>query len=889
MPKKRIVSLLITMSIAVSLIQSSVVSADVYLSDNITSHPMTEETIADEEVLVETEKNECFYSDGDLDIFQLANSKLADFEIPEIISLKDIKTNMNVNRLYLQENDEYTAIFQNKDGSKTMYLFNEPIKYTDKYGVMRDKQTELTNSVASVDKSLKGTYIYVNEENDVNTFFPSILSHETGMLVKNDKYEIEFSPKTEDDVKVSASEITIKLSSYGHKKDYVEYDNVFGENSTIQYSASINGMKEDIVLNSYEGINEFSFTVTTNGLKVVDVGDYFILVDPETNEEVGGISEVIVFDSSRISRTIVEQDCVVDYSAVEEEVNNKYTITITMSEEFLKSEAVYPVIIDPSIALASTGSGTSKTIIDTPIYSGRATINYGSYSIGTAGYQDSTLGIGRILLRFPGLENHSVFSLLRYTEIKSATLYMAEGTGNSATSTLELKEPTINNWAETYPTFANANFHSSNTYGTAIISSSGTIQFDITEFAKQWSLGFIDIKKGIMIKNTNESNTSFRRSFYMSEYSSSKPRIVIKWEPLEDGMAYMLKTVSDGVNDGMCLTAQASALIKKEIEYDYIDSNKIEKWYSNPSQIWSVKLSQTGGYIFYKTAMSDNNTDANYAISSASNNQLVVSHCTNETNPYYCWNIVKVNKSRFAIKNMITGYWIACDENDNMYLSNSESNRQIFTLAEDNHELYWDGTYQGQQGHYQLNVVLHEGCIIETEDFTMNDVKNAIEQWNGIIDKVTVSAYLYELPENAEEGLLVDVYSKEFDVFQNTVNAVFIPNGTYNSPTSIAKEQSSNILDNVLERGVIFVNLTNSQFNTKSREQKLAILMHEVGHVLFLKHTDYTVNEYLLYTGAPYSAITYMSASIMNVDNRQALIITPYDKSNLIKKWSDMP
>ncbi len=875
------------MSMLVSLIGSNVASAEESLNANIVEQPLVEETIANEETSVETEEIKGVYSNGDLDIFQLANAELADFEIPEIISLKDIKTNKNVNRLYLQENDEYTAIFQNKDGSKTMYLFNEPIKYTDKYGVMRDKQTELTSSVESVDKSLSDKYIYVNEENDVNTFFPSVLSQETGMLVKNDKYKIEFSPKTDGNIQASASEIATQLSSYGHKKDYVEYNDVFGENSTIQYSASINGMKEDIILSSYDGINKFSFTVTTNGLKVVDVGDYFILVDPATNEEVGGISEVIVFDSSRISKTIVEQDCVVDYSAIEEEANNKYTITITISKDFLESEAVYPVTIDPSIALASTGSGTSKTIIDTPIYSGKATTNYGSYSIGTAGYQDSTLGIGRILLRFPGLENHSVFSLLRYTEIKSATLYMTEGTGNSATSTLELKVPNITSWAETYPTFANANTASSNTYGSATISSSGTIQFDITEFAKQWSLGLIDIKKGIMIKNKNETSTSYRRSFYMSEYSSSKPRIVIKWEPLTDGMAYMLKTVTDGASDGMCLTGYRSTLTKREIESEYIDDNQQIQWYSNSLQVWSINLSQNGGYIFYKTAMSDNNIGINYAISSTSNNQLVISHCTNETNPYYCWDIVKVSKSRFAIKNKMTGYWVACDENDNMYLTSAESNRQLFTLTEDNHELYWDGTYQGQQGHYQLNVILHEGCIIETSDFTMNDVKNAIEQWNGITDKVSISAYLYELPENAEDGLVVDVYSKEFDVSQNSINAVFIPNGTYNSPTSISKEQSNAIMNGTMEQGVIFVNLTNSQFSTKNREEKLATLMHEVGHALFLQHTDYIINaSSISNVGNPNY---YMSHSIMQIQNVQALIITPYDKSNLIKKWSDMP
>ena len=68
---------------------------------------------------------------GDLDLVELSNKELEDYEIPEVISAKDIKEKEHANRLFAQETDDYSIVYQNKDGSKTMYYFDEPVKYTD--------------------------------------------------------------------------------------------------------------------------------------------------------------------------------------------------------------------------------------------------------------------------------------------------------------------------------------------------------------------------------------------------------------------------------------------------------------------------------------------------------------------------------------------------------------------------------------------------------------------------------------------------------------------------------------------------------------------------------------------------------------------------------------
>ena len=55
---------------------------------------------------------------GDLSLVELSDKELDDYEIPEVISAKDIKEKEHANRLFAQETDDYSIVFQNKDGSK---------------------------------------------------------------------------------------------------------------------------------------------------------------------------------------------------------------------------------------------------------------------------------------------------------------------------------------------------------------------------------------------------------------------------------------------------------------------------------------------------------------------------------------------------------------------------------------------------------------------------------------------------------------------------------------------------------------------------------------------------------------------------------------------------
>ena len=99
------------------------------------------DTTDDEEFFGEEEEFipwELELKEGDLTLIELKTAELSASETPEIISTTLINKNHHVNRLYEQEPDVFTIMFQNRDGSKTIYVFSHPVKTVSADGVYTD-------------------------------------------------------------------------------------------------------------------------------------------------------------------------------------------------------------------------------------------------------------------------------------------------------------------------------------------------------------------------------------------------------------------------------------------------------------------------------------------------------------------------------------------------------------------------------------------------------------------------------------------------------------------------------------------------------------------------------------------------------------------------------
>ncbi len=75
-------------------------------------------------------------SKGELPLSELKNRQLPSEDKPEAVSAQSIERNGHVNRLRAQEESLNEIIFQNRDGTKTLYMFSENVKYIDDNGLV---------------------------------------------------------------------------------------------------------------------------------------------------------------------------------------------------------------------------------------------------------------------------------------------------------------------------------------------------------------------------------------------------------------------------------------------------------------------------------------------------------------------------------------------------------------------------------------------------------------------------------------------------------------------------------------------------------------------------------------------------------------------------------
>lgn len=68
---------------------------------------------------------------------------LSENDIPECLALEVSENSKFAARLYEKETALDTVLFANKDGSETVYIFNEDVKYIDESGIVADKSNKL--------------------------------------------------------------------------------------------------------------------------------------------------------------------------------------------------------------------------------------------------------------------------------------------------------------------------------------------------------------------------------------------------------------------------------------------------------------------------------------------------------------------------------------------------------------------------------------------------------------------------------------------------------------------------------------------------------------------------------------------------------------------------
>lgn len=287
---------------------------------------------------------------------QIVRTAVSEENLPDSLDAEKVIADGYVARLNSEEQSLSEIVLEKEDGTRSLYLFGENVKYVDENGEVADKSND----------AVRRGRAYVNEGNDVEVILPATLT--TGIAVTDDELNITMKPLT-DKIGRSLSP-AVKTAD-----DTVVYSDVFDNSTDIEYTYTYGGVKENIILESYNGKNSFDYEITTGGLSLYEDKGTLLLAD-ESGDVKATLGEVIVFSADNKNNTFGK------YKVEELEKNNRYKVTLTVDKEYLTDpDTKYPVKIDPYIK----SNKDNLSIQDLQVFKGKDGKGTSETSLGTSG------------------------------------------------------------------------------------------------------------------------------------------------------------------------------------------------------------------------------------------------------------------------------------------------------------------------------------------------------------------------------------------------------------------------------------------------------------------------------------------------------------------------
>ena len=474
--------------------------------------------------------------------------------------------------------DEYTITVKNDDGTNTVHIFQTPIKYVDGETIKLKKDT-LVESSENI--SLFKNYAYESVDNEVKSYYPENISD--GIKMEYDDYSVSSTPvltSTQNNTRSTQASTVSKI------ENSVLYTGTFDSNISLEYAPSLNGVKENIIINQYNGINMFEFTIDTDGLIPAKFeGDSIPLLDPTTDKMKFYIGQINARDSYVGNNENNETHFTLYNSLKLEEtaIENIYKLTVIVDKDFLESETtVYPVTVDPTITISSSN------VADAPVYSGYPNTNYYTNEYNMVGYHGSSYQEAMTFVKLNSLSN---YKYVNPEKVNLAYYRVYEGSGKTSTVTVNLHD-TLSTWNESTITYSNKPSIISTPESSNTISESGWYLFSITDLFTNWlrsalGEGGFSLNYGFALVASATGMSS--RHFASANSTNFLPSIVFNYSEdtsIADGAYYIRSKYSNLYLD----TEQNAAANGNVIQYGF---------HGNDNQVWVVKYQSDGYYKLY--------------------------------------------------------------------------------------------------------------------------------------------------------------------------------------------------------------------------------------------------------------------------------------------------
>ncbi len=425
-------------------------------------------------------------NDGELSLDELASAEMSKEDIPEILENKsEVINKYHVKRLREQEDDLSTYIFQNDDGTKTAYVFNEPVKYIDNNNNIIDKNTKFIESSSEEFK-------YENDKNDIKIKIPENIE-KNAIEVSNENFKIKIKPekalKNNTNVKIKnrTPYEKIVLSSNGTTVENIEYPETFGKKTSFSCQSLYNGVQLNI--ENKDNLKSISFCINVGkNKKIVQKNGKYDIIEVETNNVIASLD------------TYIDENTTV-------EINKK----LFSNENIMTISSLGSLPQNLSLVLYTSANG-KENIEDYTLKTTSPYINHPSDEKLYIGRQDSST-VYRTAVNFPCLKNatysDSLIDSIAADNLIKAELCLTDIKPNDKKICLQAYYYNMP-WTESQIVNDNKNF---NAFG-ALISETTTEYYpkripcaiDITSAFKAWKKGE-KVNNGIILKAKNENES----------------------------------------------------------------------------------------------------------------------------------------------------------------------------------------------------------------------------------------------------------------------------------------------------------------------------------------------------------------------------------------------
>ncbi len=287
-------------------------------------------------------------------VFSVANPVIA-AEIQDneylVQNIEQLKTQSDEEKFLseiVSERDKYTKVFQNVSGTKTAVVSATPIHYRTEKG-----WEDIDNTLVEYNDTTGN--VYRNKKNNFTATIPKEFSSDKEIKVEKNEYSISFvfdgtdifsgKKKVKGNIKSDNRKNELHKKddeiNFTNKKSDISFDNV-GENTSIEYSVTSTGLKENIILKARPSSKvEYKYKINSPKMNAELNKDKSVSFTNSEGEMIFEIPAPVMYDVNNTKSF--------DVNVALSGKNGKYVLIYEPSYEWLIEEAVYPVVIDPVI------------------------------------------------------------------------------------------------------------------------------------------------------------------------------------------------------------------------------------------------------------------------------------------------------------------------------------------------------------------------------------------------------------------------------------------------------------------------------------------------------------------------------------------------------------